>query len=143
MPKLKSTSLSKVQRLILVWLEWYPDVRILKSAGSRPYFNFRWASEEARQHLIGVKKDLGGPPVPEPKEGVPLDLPTPRLTKQTFEALCDRNLIMVVDLIPPIRRKTGKYIYWLSPKGKDVAKEILDIKALEIELGHVMGAGYA
>ena len=126
--------LSFAQKWVVIWLRWYPQVKIVCTEGSvRVNFNYRWANEDARQNMKSVMADLGDSrECPEPIWGKPLDIPTPRLTRQTFEALCRRKLIEVAELQPPVRYIAGKYFYQLSDEGIKAADTFLLAKMLEI-----------
>lgn len=73
----------------------YPKVEILWAGpGERAHWSAAWASEEARQHMVGVVMELGDPTVKQ--TSAPRTFPhgaTPRLTTQTFRALVRRGLV--------------------------------------------------
>jgi hypothetical protein len=111
---------------VLRWLFKHPGLRIgwTKSKTHRPAFTAWWESEAARQHMIGVCKDLLDDYEIEKRMTARLGRNgggTPDLTRSTFFALLRRGLIRAVEKRVPIKGMTDMYYYQLSAEGKQAA----------------------
>jgi hypothetical protein len=111
-------ALTGPQRAVLEWLLAYPTVRISWVAPGRPYWTAFWASEEARQHMAGVMRDLAGPEFEEPRPRTAgASGGTPRLVSGTFHALARRGLIRMTHYRPPDGVFAGDAHYQISQEG--------------------------
>lgn len=118
---------------VLRWLFKHPGLRIgwTGSKTHRPSFTAWWESETARQHMIGVCKDLLGDHNIEKRTAARLGRNgggTPNLTRSTFFALLRRGLIRAVEKRVPIKGMTDMYYYQLTAEGKQAATGLTIVK---------------
>lgn len=142
MAKCMSKKVTQPMSNVLRWLFEHPNIRITWTGdnSSRPAWSARWASEDARQHMIKTFSDLAkvnfihdidvakqtGARLSRNQGG------TPPLARPTFFGLLKRGLIRAVEKRIPMKGFTEMYYYQLTAEGKQAATGLRLIKATDL-----------
>lgn len=112
------------QRAVLNWLRLYPSVRISWSGSQtdhRADIQPWWRDDAARQHMLQTATVLADAKLIQAEPDCYVGNPsggTPRLTWQTFCALCRHGWIQAFWQRVPRENWSDMYYYQLTPAGK-------------------------
>jgi hypothetical protein len=107
------------QRRVLEWLLAYPGVHLIGHADGIVNWNAMWASEEAREHMVGVVEQLGGDASGTGPRTLPLPGATPRCTRATFLSLQRRGWLRMLAHGRPGKNGSWRATYQISRPGLD------------------------